>query len=65
NYKGQIWIIEIKVACEGESPVAKAEEACRQIFEKNYNKPYPGAICVVLAIDDSTKQITEYKIINH
>ncbi|MDR0613564.1 MAG: PD-(D/E)XK nuclease domain-containing protein, partial [Dysgonamonadaceae bacterium] len=63
NYKGQIWIIEIKVACEGESPVAKAEEACRQIFEKNYNKPYPDAICVGLAIDDNARQITEYKII--
>ena len=63
NYKGQIWIIEIKVACEGESPAAKAEEACRQIFEKNYNKPYPDAICVGLAIDDSARQITEYKMI--
>jgi hypothetical protein len=63
NYKGQIWIIEIKVAYEGESPAAKAEEACRQIFEKNYNKPYPNAICVGLAIDDSARQITEYKMI--
>ncbi|MDR2622509.1 MAG: PD-(D/E)XK nuclease domain-containing protein, partial [Dysgonamonadaceae bacterium] len=63
NYKGQRWIIEIKVAYEGESPAAKAKEACRQIFEKNYNKPYPHAICVGLAIDDNAKQITEYKMI--
>ncbi|MDR1610041.1 MAG: ATP-binding protein [Candidatus Symbiothrix sp.] len=63
NYKGQIWIIEIKVAYEGESPAAKAEEACRQIVEKNYNKPYPNAICVGLAVDDSARQITEYKMI--
>ncbi|MDR2691389.1 MAG: ATP-binding protein, partial [Dysgonamonadaceae bacterium] len=63
NYKGQIWIIELKVAYEGESSAVKAEEACRQIFEKNYNKPYSGAICVGLAIDDSARQITEYKII--
>jgi hypothetical protein len=62
NYKGQIWIIEIKVAYEGESPAAKAEEAFRQIFEKNYNKPYPNAICVGLAIDDSARQITEYRM---
>ena len=54
NYKGQIWIIEIKVVYQRrESLTAKAEEACWQIFEKNYNKPYPGAICVGLAIDDS------------
>jgi hypothetical protein len=63
NYKGQIWIIEIKVAYEAESPAAKVEEACRQILEKNYNKPYPNAICVGLAIDDSERQITEYKMI--
>ncbi|MDR1632586.1 MAG: ATP-binding protein [Dysgonamonadaceae bacterium] len=64
NYKGQVWIIEIKVAYEGESPAAKAEEACRQIVEKNYNKPYPDAICVGLAIDDSARQITEYRMTN-
>jgi hypothetical protein len=63
NYQGQIWIIEIKVAYGGESPAAKAEEACRQIFEKNYNKPYPHTICVGLAIDDSARQITEYRMI--
>ncbi|MDR0733364.1 MAG: ATP-binding protein [Dysgonamonadaceae bacterium] len=63
NYKGQIWIIEIKVAYEGESPAAKAEEASRQIVEKHYNKPYPNAICVGLAIDDSVRQITEYRMI--
>jgi hypothetical protein len=63
NYKGQIWIIEIKIAYKGESPAAKAEEASRQIFEKNYNKPYSNAICVGLAIDDSARQITEYRMI--
>jgi hypothetical protein len=63
NYKGQIWIVEIKVAYEGESLADKAEEACRQIVEKNYNKPYPNAICVGLAIDDSARQITEYRTI--
>jgi hypothetical protein len=63
NYKGQIWIIEIKVAYEGENLAAKAEEAVRQIFEKNYNKPYPNAICIGLVIDDSARQITEYRMI--
>jgi hypothetical protein len=63
SHKGNIWVIEIKVAFKNESPAAKAEEACRQIFEKNYNKPYPNAICVGLAIDDNARQITEYKMI--
>jgi hypothetical protein len=62
NYKNRIWIIEIKVAFNGESPAAKADEAYRQIFEKQYNAPYPNAICVGLAIDDAARQITEYRI---
>ena len=60
SHKGKTWIIEIKVACEGESPKEKAEEAIRQIMDKNYAKPYPDAICVGLAIDDSQRQITSY-----
>jgi hypothetical protein len=64
SHKGNIWIIEIKVAFKGESPAAKAEEACRQIVEKNYNKPYPNAICVGLAIDDGARQITDMYV-NH
>jgi hypothetical protein len=63
NYKGQIWVIEIKVAYAGEGPAAKAEEACRQIAEKGYSKPYPNPVCVGLAIDDSARQITEYRIV--
>ena len=61
SHKGKTWIIEIKVAYEGENPEEKAEEALRQIADKNYAKPYPGAICVGLAIDDSQRQITSYK----
>jgi hypothetical protein len=61
NYRGQIWIFEIKVAYKGESPAEKAEEAFNQIFKKNYNKPYSTSICVGLAIDDEKRQITEYK----
>ena len=45
-YKGVTWVIEIKVAYEGESVEDKAEEACRQIIEKNYALPYPDAICL-------------------
>jgi hypothetical protein len=63
SHKGNTWVIEVKVAFKSESPADKAEEAGRQIFEKNYNKPYPNAICVGLAIDDSARQITEYRMI--
>jgi hypothetical protein len=64
SHKGKIWVIEIKVAYNGESPKLKAEEAYRQIVDKNYAKPYPDAVCIGLAIDDSLRQITDVRI-NH
>jgi hypothetical protein len=59
SHKGKIWVIEIKVAYQGESPAEKAEEALRQIIEKNYAKPYPDAVCVGMVIDDAVRQITK------
>jgi hypothetical protein len=60
-YKRKTWVIELKVAYAGECPAKKAEEAYRQIIDKNYAAPYPDAICIGLAIDDTVRQITEYK----
>jgi hypothetical protein len=57
-YRGNVWIIEIKVAHEGESAIRKAEEACRQIIEKNYATSYPNVICLGLGIDDAARQIS-------
>ena len=62
SHKGKTWIIELKVACEGESPAQKAEEALQQIIDKNYATPYPDAICIGLAIDDAVRQITDVKM---
>ena len=59
SHKGNIWIVEIKIAYEGENPKTKAEEAFQQIKDKNYAKPYPDAVCIGLAIDDSLRQITD------
>jgi len=61
SHKGKTWVIELKVAYENENPEAKAEKAIQQIKDKNYAKPYPNAICVGLAIDDSQRQITSYR----
>jgi hypothetical protein len=60
SHKGKTWVIEIKVAYEGQSPQKKAEEAYRQIMDKNYAKLYPDAFCIGLAIDDSLRQITDF-----
>jgi len=55
--KGVTWVIEIKVAYKDDKPEAKAEEARQQIEKGNYAKPYEHAVCVVLVIDDATRQI--------
>jgi hypothetical protein len=59
-YKGNTWVIEMKIAYEGQNTEAKAEEACRQIIDKNYAAPYPNAICLGLGIDDGKRQITSF-----
>ena len=61
SHKGKIWIIEIKVAYKGENPAKKAEEAYRQIMDKNYASSYPDAVCMGMAIDDTVRQITDIK----
>ena len=62
-YSGVAWVIEIKVAYRdrGDNPVKKAEAALRQIEDNNYAKPFSNAICIGLAIDDSERQITEWR----
>ena len=37
-----------------------------QVFERlrkdNYAQPYPNAICIAMAIDDTVRQITEFRV---
>ena len=61
THLGITWVIEIKVAYEGENAENKAEKAYRQIIEKSYAKPYPHALCLGLGIDDQQRQITHIK----
>jgi DNA-binding transcriptional regulator YhcF (GntR family) len=61
SHKGVTWVIELKVAYEGQNPAKKAEEALQQIINKNYATQYPDAVCVGIAIDDTVRQITEYR----
>jgi hypothetical protein len=62
SHRGKTYILEIKVAYKGEDVIQKAAEALNQILDKNYAKPYPDAVCVGMAIDDSIRQITEYRV---
>jgi len=62
SHQGHTWVIELKVAFAGQNPEKKAEEALQQIIDKNYASPYPDAVCVGMAIDDTKRQITDVKI---
>ena len=61
-YRGNFWVIEIKVARACENAKRKAQEAYRQIIKNNYATPYPNAVCLGLCIDDSLRQITAFKM---
>jgi hypothetical protein len=61
-FSGKAWVIELKVAYKGQSSVRKAEEAFKQIIDKNYAVQYPDAICIGMAIDDEKRQITEFRV---
>jgi len=64
SFKNVLWVIEIKVAYEGASAEQKAEEAYRQIIEKNYATPYPDAVRLGLGIDDALRQISASRFAN-
>jgi len=61
-YNNITWVIEIKIAYEGDCPQKKLEEALQQIKEKNYSKPFPEAICIGMVIDDEKRKIAECKV---
>ena len=62
SHNQNTWVIEIKVAYNGECPKQKAEEALKQIMDKNYAKQFPVALCIGLAIDDEKREITEWAV---
>jgi hypothetical protein len=60
-HRSVAWVIEIKVAYEGNKPATKAKEAFRQIETKNYAKQYANTVCIGMAIDDKVRQITDWE----
>ena len=62
SYNGNVWIIEIKVAYQNQNTEKKAEEALRQIIDKQYAKPYPNAVSIGLGIDDALRQISAIRV---
>ena len=63
SWKGQTWVIELKVSFNGESAEKKAEEALRQCTDKNYTAPFPNATFLGLCIDNEARQITASRVL--
>ena len=60
-HRGVAWVIEIKVARRGDRAILKAGEAFSQIEDRNYAKLYPKTVRIGLAVDNRSRQITEWK----
>jgi hypothetical protein len=54
--RGNTWIIEIKVAKDNDCE-AQAQEAMKQINDRQYAEPHKNGKKVGIAIDDNTRQI--------
>ncbi|MDR0547019.1 MAG: ATP-binding protein [Dysgonamonadaceae bacterium] len=63
-FRGNTYIIELKVAYTPEDVETKLQEAITQITEKNYLAPYPNVTALALVIDDMERRITGSEIIN-
>ena len=61
THEGKTWVIELKVVHKRKSTKKIAEEAIQQMIDKNYAKPYPGAVCIGLVIDDRVRQVVDIK----
>ena len=61
-YMGKTWVIELKVAFAGENPAIKAETAYSQMVDNNCAQSYLNAICIAIVIDDTARQITEFRV---
>jgi hypothetical protein len=63
EHRGVTWVLEIKVARDGNDPENKATEALKQINDKNYAGQYADTVCIGIAIDDATRQIEKWKTV--
>jgi hypothetical protein len=62
EFRGRVWVMELKIA-RGEAETKKsADEAMKQIVERGYANRYQEAILLALAIDDERRSITEFRV---
>jgi hypothetical protein len=58
THRGNVYVIELKVAYKPEEVKTKLAEAKSQIIDNNYAAPYSNVTSIALVIDDTKRQIT-------
>jgi hypothetical protein len=63
-HKNRVWVMELKIARDGDDSSRLADRALAQIAEMGYAKRYSNAVMLGMAIDDAKRSITEYRAQN-
>ena len=61
EFRGRVWVMELKMARDGADAEKLAEEAISQIMEKGYADPFGEAVLLGLAIDVRRRRVAEYR----
>jgi hypothetical protein len=63
KFRGRVWVMELKVAQQGEDTGRLADAALLQITEKGYANRYKDAVLLGMAINNERRAIEEYRVI--
>ena len=62
-HKNRVWVMELKIARDGDDSSRLADGALAQIAEMGYAERYAaGAVMLGMVIDDAKRSITEYRV---
>jgi hypothetical protein len=62
EFRGRVWVMELKVAKKGENAGKLADAALAQILEMGYADPFKNAVLLGVAIDNARRSITEFRM---
>jgi hypothetical protein len=60
EWNQQNWVIEMKVAKEGDNAETLLAKAVEQIISQRYAAAYKDPICLAIVIDEKTRQVALY-----
>ena len=62
EFRGRVWVMELKVVKKGEDAEKPADAALLQIIEKGYADRFGDAVLLGMAIDDERRSIEDYRV---